>query len=61
MLSPESSQITLDLPNDVISDFSFHVESGSRVNYYNPLMSSMVLELLTFGDDVMSRSTVLRI
>ena len=59
MSSPKSSQITLDLPNDVILDLSLHVKSGSRINYYNPLMSSSVSMLLTFGDDVVSRSTTL--
>ena len=59
--SPESSQIILNLPNDVISDLSFHVEFGSRVNYCNPLISSPVSKLLTFGDDVLSRSTTLHI
>ena len=37
MSSPESSQIKLDLPNDVILDPSLHVESSSRVNYDVPL------------------------
>ena len=59
MSSPESSQITLDLPNDVVLDPSLHVESGSRVNYYIPLMSSPVSELLTFSDHVVSRSIML--
>ena len=59
MSSPEGSQITLDLSNNVILDPSLHFESGSIVNYYNPLMSILVSKFLTFGDDVVLRSTML--
>ena len=38
--SLESSQLALGLPSDVISNLEFHVESDSRVNYYDLPMSS---------------------